>query len=310
MRLLNQGGLKKVSVAKARHSHKRSKKWLKLLSAICLALIFTFGSHIISNVQAAHVTFLEKPILFSQSPSLPVFSWQQLLEETYPTAFPATEETTPPEVHPPIYTHAYDSVGSQTVYLTIDDGPSKNTARILDILAQYQAKATFFMLEPAMSTYSAELVRMQEEGHALGMHGVTHNKNVVYASADSVVNEMLTGQARIAELTGVTTPLFRAPYGSKPHMTAEYRQAVSEAGLSMWDWNVDSLDWKYRNKNYVQHTINQLEKLKSQGRTPVILIHDTQKTADSLPLLLEYLVNHGYQFALINGETEPMQFAP
>ena len=237
---------------------------------------------------------------------------QQLWEETYQKMLQSTEASPVPEQEPavkqPEYARSYDEVGSMTVYLTVDDGPSKNTARILDVLDEYQAKATFFMLEPAMAAHGEDLVRMAQEGHALGMHGVTHKKELVYASADSVVDEMLTGQAQIAELTGVTTPLFRAPYGSKPHMTAEYRQAVIDAGLSMWDWNVDSLDWKYRSEAYVEHTIEQLENLKAKGRTPVILIHDTEKTVESLPLLLDYLVEHGYQFALADGQTEPIQF--
>ena len=295
---------------KSRHSRKSKNRWMKGLVAVGLAAGMTLGSQLIPTVQAAYLTPLEKPILFSQNPTMmTAFSLQQqFLEDKYQEMLKSMEEAQAPAVKQPIYTRTYDEVGAGTVYLTIDDGPSKSTARILDILKQYDVKATFFMLEPAMAAHSEELVRMAQEGHALGMHGVTHKKEVVYASEDSVVNEMLTGQAHIAELTGVTTPLFRAPYGSKPYMTEPYRQAVIEAGLSMWDWNVDSLDWKYRSEEYVEHTIQQVENLRAKGRTPVILIHDTEKTADSLPLLLEYLLEKGYQFALADGQTEPIQF--
>lgn len=300
---------------KSRHSRKNKSSWLKKLAVAGLVVGMTLGGQVVPSVQAAYITPLEKPLLFSQDPALQAaFSvqkqiwaeaYQEMLKQKAETSEAGAESVQPA---PPIYTRSYDEVGSMTVYLTVDDGPSKNTARILDILDQYQAKATFFMLEPAMAAHSEELVRMAEEGHALGMHGVTHKKELVYKSADSVVEEMLTGQARIAELTGVTTTLFRAPYGSKPYMTADYRQAVLDAGLSMWDWNVDSLDWKYRSDEYVAHTITQLENLKAKGRTPVILIHDTEKTADSLPQLLDYLVEHGYRFALADGQTEPIQF--
>ncbi len=295
---------------KSQHSRKNKNGWVKGLVVLGLVAGMTLGSQLIPTVQAAYLTPLEKPILFSQNPTMTTaFSLQQqFLEEKYQEMLKSMEEAQTPTVKQPVYTRAYDEVGAKTVYLTIDDGPSKSTARILDILKQYDVKATFFMLEPAMAAHSEELVRMAQDGHALGMHGVTHKKEVVYASADSVVNEMLAGQARIAELTGVTTPLFRAPYGSKPHMTEPYRQAVIDAGLSMWDWNVDSLDWKYRSEAYVAHTIQQVENLQAKGRTPVILIHDTEKTADSLPLLLEYLLEKGYQFALADGQTEPIQF--
>lgn len=216
-------------------------------------------------------------------------------------------DDSPPTAGPPVYTKCYND-GTKRVYLTIDDGPSASTEALLDVLKAYGVKATFFMLEPNMECYEASLVRLVEEGHMPGMHGVTHRKEKFYLDSNSVLWEMQYGQNFIKDKTGKWTSLIRVPYGSKPYMKPEYRQAVKEAGLSMWDWNVDSLDWKFKSEEYVTHTINQVVRLTEKQENPVILIHDTPKTAEYLPKLLDYLIENGYEFVLIDDATEPVQF--
>lgn len=212
-----------------------------------------------------------------------------------------------PSPAPLVYTKSYND-GSNHVYLTIDDGPSASTEALLDVLEAYDVKATFFMLEPNMERYKESVIRLVQAGHMPGMHGVTHRKEKFYADSNSVLWEMLYGQEFIHQTTGKYTPLIRVPYGSKPYMIDEYVEAVVNQGLSMWDWNVDSLDWKFRSEEYVTHTIAQVERLKTKGETPVILIHDTPKTVEYLPKLLDYLLENGYKFVLIDAQTEPVQF--
>ncbi|MGI6587387.1 MAG: polysaccharide deacetylase family protein [Peptococcia bacterium] len=193
-------------------------------------------------------------------------------------------------------------------YLTFDDGPTSYLTNILDILAKYEVPATFFMLEPQMNVHANVLCRMNEEGHGLGLHGVTHNRQQFYASQESVLGEMNTAQATLAEITGVKTVLIRTPYGSRPYMKPAYREALGKAGYKIWDWNVDSKDWFYRDKRMVEDTLQQIEALEKKKVTPVILLHERKETVQFLPQILKYLQSKNYVLKVPDAETVPVQF--
>src|SRR5699024_5756406 len=127
---------------------------------------------------------------------------------------------------------------------------------MLDLLKKYHAKATFFMLEPNMSLHADAMKRMSEEGHALGVHSVTHEVSKVYASPESVVGEIQTAIDRVEEMTNVPTRLLCAPYGSKPYLTDLFLTEINSYKMLYWDWNIDSLDWKKMDGSFVAHTIN------------------------------------------------------
>jgi peptidoglycan/xylan/chitin deacetylase (PgdA/CDA1 family) len=197
---------------------------------------------------------------------------------------------------------------AKIAYLTFDDGPTDYLTNILDILAEHEVQATFFMLEPQMSAHADVLCRMNEEGHGLGLHGVTHNRHQFYTSQESVLGEMNTAQARLEEITGIKTVLIRTPYGSKPYMKPVYREAVEAVGYKLWDWNVDSKDWFYRDERMVKDTLQQIEALEKKKVTPVILLHERQETVQFLPQILEYLQSKNYVLKVPDAETVPVQF--
>ncbi len=186
------------------------------------------------------------------------------------------------------------NVDEKVVYLTFDDGPSKQTEQILQILADYDAKATFFYLVPNMIEFP-DKVRDVAVNHAIGHHGVSHNKEIIYRSASSVVEEMTKGQDYLYELTGISSNLIRAPFGSSPYMVPEYKQAVKDAGFILWDWTIDSRDWQYRDRRYIDEVIRQYEKL-SSDKPVVILLHEHIETVEHLPTLLNYFKQKGYEF--------------
>ncbi|WP_133243515.1 polysaccharide deacetylase family protein [Pueribacillus theae] len=194
------------------------------------------------------------------------------------------------------------------VYLTFDDGPSDVEEELLDLLGKYHAKATFFMLEPNMKKYPDAIKKMVNEGHAVGMHGVTHDIKKFYKSKSTVLEEMNKGQASLEEISGVRSFLIRTPYGSVPHMTPEYKQAVNEHGYKLWDWNVDSNDWKYRDGRYVENSINQIKKIEQSGGEPIILLHSKSSTLKHLSSLLDYLTENGYVMERIEEDMEPYHF--
>lgn len=196
----------------------------------------------------------------------------------------------------------------KTVYLTFDDGPSAFTSNILDTLRSYQMKATFFMLEPNMRAYPDQLKQIIDQGHIPALHGVTHNISKIYRSEKTVVDEMYTGQQTLLNLTGTITHLIRTPYGSAPYMKPEYKEAVKAAGFQLWDWTIDSQDWKYQNAEYVTHVINQLENYRYPESPIVILLHDRKTTAEHLPALLDYLQTNGYHTEILTEKLAAYHF--
>ncbi|NDI34749.1 polysaccharide deacetylase family protein [Chengkuizengella sediminis] len=205
-------------------------------------------------------------------------------------------------------TYDHKNENKKMVYLTFDDGPRAVSNDILQLLKEYDVQATFFMLEPSMRKYAESVQQMVADGHSVGLHGVTHNKNSFYASRNSVISEMNLTQQTLEEITGITSFLIRTPYGSRPYMTDEYMNEVSENNYLLWDWNIDSLDWKFRNEQYVNHVITQIKQKEGSEEPVVILLHEIPETLQSLPLLLDYLEENGYGFGKLNERMEPVQF--
>lgn len=202
------------------------------------------------------------------------------------------------------------TAGKKVVYLTFDDGPNKYTPQILNLLKKYNMKATFFMLEPNMRANSSTVKRMKNEGHALGLHGVTHIKSKVYASPTSLVNEMNKGQKTLKSITGQTSTIIRTPYGSKPYFTQPYRNASAKAGYRFWDWTIDSKDTsssRVSSSYVVSSTIGALEKQKNVS-SHVILFHDKQVTVNALPKILDYLKKNGYETRVITSDIQPFNY--
>lgn len=188
-----------------------------------------------------------------------------------------------------------------TVYLTFDDGPNQEMDEILDILKEKNIKATFFMIEPQIKNYSDVVKRLVNEGHFPALHSVTHDKSKLYEGDPlNVAIEMEQTRKTLHQVTGVDSRLTRAPYGSKPYMTDAFRNGLVQQGMKMWDWNVDTVDWKYHNSNpelILENTINGMKGLKDGNDPIVILMHVTKGTATVLPQLIAFIENEGYEFS-------------
>ncbi|QDP41497.1 polysaccharide deacetylase family protein [Radiobacillus deserti] len=196
----------------------------------------------------------------------------------------------------------------KVVYLTFDDGPTSATDDVLEILKEYGAKATFFMLSPHMEERSNLVKQMVQEGHGVGLHGVTHDLNRFYKSEQTVLNEMNEAQQVLENIAGVHSSLIRTPYGSVPYLTKPYRKALKEQGYELWDWNIDSRDWDRKDGKYVENLIDQIQSIEGNGATPVVLLHDQSQTAQSLAELLTYLTEHGFEMKKLDSSVEPVQF--
>lgn len=230
------------------------------------------------------------------------------LAESQPSAEPSvtpTEEAPAPSVQPTVETKPQvepdkkpqTPVKQKVIYLTFDDGPGKYTEPLLDILGRYQIHGTFFMIGNQLSSHKKTVNQVVEAGHYVGLHSMTHNKKKLYDGDGSAhfIEEFAREQKLVEKLTGTTPTLIRAPYGSKPEIDGKFRGDIAKAGFQMWDWTVDSKDWKYPDS---PGTILKEVKRQTHRNTEVILLHEKAQTVKVLPQIIEYLQSKGYAFAV------------
>ena len=181
-------------------------------------------------------------------------------------------------------------------YLTFDDGlNSKVTPIILDILKQYEVKATFFILGSTIEKNTSILKRMFEEGHSIGNHTYTHIKENIYGSAVGLQREIAQTNAALFKAIGITTSLFRPPYGG-PYIKKDKFQEVLKPYETIL-WNVDSGDSKALNVNR-EIIFNNVVKQVNNKKSAVIIMHDSGthlETAKALPDIIQYLKNNGFK---------------
>ena len=186
-----------------------------------------------------------------------------------------------------------DSDGIHKVYLTFDDGPSIYTDDILDILAAYDVKATFFVVGRENTASYARYLRIIEEGHTLGMHSYSHVYNDIYASPESFAEDTERIRTLLEDVTGQTPVFYRFPGGSSNDVSAtdmhELEEYLESQGIVYFDWNVSSGDAGKTPLSPDQIIHNALQGIESRDTT-VILFHDTaakRSTVYALPTIIE-----------------------
>lgn len=195
----------------------------------------------------------------------------------------------------------------KVAYLTFDDGPNVNTPQILDILKEKEVKATFFMLGSSIQEHEDIAKRVSDEGHALGVHSMTHNFDSVYASPDSFMHEMTITNSALKKATNKETLLLRAPYGSKPYMKEEFRDLATSWGYRIWDWNVDSRDSIKKNTT-PDEVYNEVANQVVNQQKAVILFHDREHTIQALPRIIDFLNSQGFEIEKLDTEMTPLNF--
>jgi len=174
------------------------------------------------------------------------YTLQYSVSDAYGNTATASREITVIYV-PPVYPE--DVTVTPTggvIYLTFDDGPSIHTKRLLEILAKYNVKATFFVVNAGYLDIVKDIVA---QGHSIGIHSITHNFGQIYASEEAFFKDLYGMQDMIYQRTGVMTTLMRFPGGSSnlassfnPGIMRRLVPLVLEKGFQYFDWNVSSGD--------------------------------------------------------------------
>lgn len=207
-----------------------------------------------------------------------------------------------------------ESVKMRNVYLTFDDGPSAYTDEILDILKEYDVKATFFVVGKEGEKYEALYKRIVEEGHTLGMHSYSHKYSEIYASKENFAEDFVRLRDYLYDITGVESRFYRFPGGSSNTVSkidmSNFIEYLGEQDVIYFDWNVSSGDASSGGVSVEQIIDNCVENVESFNNV-VILMHDSQEkrtTVEALPSVIEKLFAYeNTQIVPITDDTEPVQ---
>lgn len=179
--------------------------------------------------------------------------------------------------------------GDVEVLFTFDDGPNATfTPQVLDILAERQIKAVFFLVgdraiaDPKKAP--AIIARILREGHVIANHTQTH-RDLCRGKEELAVKDLDDGKATIERIAGITLQWFRAPYGSR---CDRLEKLLEERHLQHFHWDLDPQEWKHGKVDKVVKYVTD-ELARAHGRE-VLLLHDIKAvTVKALPQILTWI---------------------
>ena len=210
-----------------------------------------------------------------------------------PTARKLANIPKPPEPKPTPKPAPAPTTGNKVIALTFDDGPGPYTAHLLDVLDQYGAKATFFLIGSKVSSQANVVRSIHARGHQLGNHSWSHPE-LPKLPVDQIAGEIDRTNDAIKQATGVTPSILRPPYGAVNGVVLEQLRL---RGMSSILWSVDTRDWADRNSEIVCSRA-------VAGAHPgaIILMHDIHQTSvGAVPCILNALKQQGYSFVTVQG---------
>lgn len=185
--------------------------------------------------------------------------------------------------------------GIKRVYLTFDDGPSKNTEAILDLLAEYDVKATFFVVGDTDEEAKELYRRIVNEGHTIGIHSYSHRYSDIYASQDAFLEDFYLLSDYIYDVTGVRPDICRLPGGSSNTVSrismSELVRTLDSRGITCYDWNISGGDADGHGLSASQIASNVLNGV-DRFQTSIVLLHDgadKSQTVTALEKILQEL---------------------
>lgn len=184
--------------------------------------------------------------------------------------------------------------GKKVIALTFDDGPSKYSGPILDILKEKGVKATFFDVgEECLSFPDAEK-RMLEEGHQVASHSNTH-PDMPTLSRDALRAEIIAGFSNMKKASGHVTKVLRAPYGA--FGKKQWQETSDLIDMNVL-WDIDTLDWKRPGAKAIHDAA-----MTGAHNGAIVLMHDgggdRSQDVEALPGIIDDLKKQGYEFVTI-----------
>lgn len=177
----------------------------------------------------------------------------------------------------------------KVIAITFDDGPSRYTKKIIDILKENDAVATFFVLGNKVESYQETLKKSIEYGNEIGNHSYNH-KWLIKLNDTQIKEQIEKTQTIIYETLGYTSTLLRPTYGSVN------KSVRKSSDLRIVLWNVDTMDWKYKS---VDRIVKRATSNLKDGN--IILMHDTySRSAEALKKIIPIIKKEGFELVTIS----------
>ena len=178
------------------------------------------------------------------------------------------------------------------VALTFDAAwGAEDTQMLIDELAKYDAKATFFVVGEWVDKYPDAVEILHEAGHSVMNHSDTH-PHMTQLGTDGILQEANRASDKIEKITGIRPDLLRVPYGDYNDTVVK---TLRTGGYQVIQWDVDSLDWKDLSADEIFRRVT--EKVKPGS---IVLFHNAARhTPEALPKILADLKGKGYEFVTV-----------
>lgn len=173
-----------------------------------------------------------------------------------------------PQLYGRTLTHGSDPV---QMALTFDDGPNDPyTLRLLEVLARYQAKATFFLIGRYARHHPEILREIHAAGHSIGNHTFSH-PNLIFSPAAGLRQELEDCRKALEDAIGKPASLFRPPFGGRrPNVLRVARQM----GLTTVMWSVTGYDWNATSADAILNKVRSQIGSRRRPQSEIILLHD------------------------------------
>jgi peptidoglycan-N-acetylglucosamine deacetylase len=277
------------------------------MQIVGVALVLSVIASCMGSVSSPARSTVEQPVLAANDDAVRAVQALQLTQGLAPGGaekisvdpLPEPTESNSPE---PDDTETADppeprDSGGKVIYLTFDDGPTtKYTRQVLDLLDEYDAKATFFQLGE-LATDHPELTRaIVARGHALGNHTWNH-KDLRRLNGRKLNRQITRTSAALSDITGRPVTCMRPPYGA---VNARVKRAIRRHDLAMKLWDIDPRDWKRPGVKAITRRV-----LHHAHTGAVNLMHDgggnRAQSVKALRQILRELSKKGYRFETLPG---------
>jgi peptidoglycan-N-acetylglucosamine deacetylase len=189
--------------------------------------------------------------------------------------------------------------GRKSIALTFDDGPSESTARVLDVLAQYEVPATFFQCGANVERLPAVARAVAQAGHEIGNHSHAHPLYCLH-SPRAIREDLERAQETIQAATGARPVWFRAPFGVR---WFGVRLAQRRLGLGGVMWTVIGYDWSLKAEQVAGRIAGRV----SNGA--IVCLHDGRElrvrpeigvTVEAVRRVIPEFLERGYKFETVS----------
>ena len=278
-----------LSIEPEKKKHKKSLQsfaWVSLVFMSVLTIVLVANS--LLSMAETNENSKELKKNKTQEIEIPIASLKGKTDSFQKTSIPEQESVLPIVE---LSENVNYSIQEGNVALTFDDGPSKFTKEITDILKEHDVGGTFFFIGKNVEKHYDSIQYVKSNGYSIGSHSM-HHHNFTNLSVEQQEYELLHTNKLIENITQEKITLFRPPYGSKNEITIEL---MDKTNTKMVLWNADTEDWKSQNANEI---VNYVVNSKTSGS--IILLHESQAVIEALPRIIEHLKNQGLHIVSLN----------